>query len=852
MPDTNPTEPFWQYGAAHWFAALDSGENGLAQRDAETRALRPVARTGAGKAFRKDLLLLLGQFKSPLLLLLLAAVLLSAFLGDTSDVAIIVAIIVLSTLLGFFQERKAGRTVEKLRALIALKATVLRDGAPRDVHTEEVVPGDVLVLNAGDMIPGDCLLLEATELHVNEASLTGESYPARKSAGILDADTELPRRINCLWQGSSVVSGHARALVVHTGADTLLGHVAAGTVKTEETAFEKGLRDFGGLLMRVTLMLSAVILVANLLNQRTIAEAALFALALAVGMAPELLPAITTIAMAAGAGRLFRKKVIVKKLNAIQNLGEVDVLCTDKTGTITEGTIEVVGVFDGFGSPSRFVEELAYWNAFFETGYTNPIDEALKKRSGPWTFSPQKLGEVPYDFIRKRLSVAIQDGSQQLLVTKGAVPQVLDICTKIRLGDGGEAPIAPLRADLEHRYKGFGENGHRTIAVCYKAFEGDTPHKTDETEMVFAGFAVLDDPVKPDIAETIAALDRLNVELKILTGDNERVALSIARQIGIVRPVVVTGKKLAHTSPEALVHLAQKAHVFAEVEPQQKERIVLALKKRRTVAYMGDGINDVSAIHAADVGISVHNAVDVARESADFVLLEKKLGVLADGIAEGRKTFANTLKYLYISTGSTFGNICSVALASLALPFLPMLPKQLLLTNFITDFPFLTVANDSVDDEQLREPGHWDMRVIRNYMVVFGIHSSLFDLLTFCALLFVLDAETPVFRTGWFVESSLTELCILFVVRTRKPFFRSRPDRWMLVLGAVAFGLILGLPYLPFATAIGFAPLPPVVLGTLLGIVAVYLFTADRLKKWFFLHWEKKRRRHRPHKIVPA
>jgi Mg2+-importing ATPase len=841
MQTTSPPA-FWQYSAQHWYAELGSAESGLTQQAAEKRLQSMGHRTRRGRALRRDLKLFLGQFRSPLMLLLLGAVVLSLFLGDTSDVFIILFMIALSSLLSFFQERNAGKVVEKLQSMIALKATVLRDGEARDLPADQVVPGDVLILNAGDMIPADCLILEAAELHVNEASLTGESFPARKSEGVVDENTELSKRSNCLWEGANIVSGNAKALIVRTGESTLFGSLGKSAQQTLETSFEKGLRDFGGMLMKITLLLSAFILVVNLLNHKKLDESALFALALAVGMAPELLPAITTIAMSAGARRLLHKKVVVKKLNAIQNLGEVNLLCTDKTGTLTEGTIQVAGIADGMGQPSDFAEELAYWNAFFETGYTNPIDEALRHLKPQTSLSPRKLGEVPYDFVRRRISVAIQSGQQRLLVSKGAVPQILDCCTKIRLGTGEEVELAPHRADLESRFAAFGESGLRAIGVCYKSIATDTPSKELEIDMVFAGFVCLSDPVKPGIAETIAALDQLKVGLKIITGDNERVAVSIARQIGISHPVVVTGKKLSHTSPEALGQLVKRAHIFAEVEPQQKERIILALKKSYTVAYMGDGINDVSAIRAADVGISVHNAVDIARESADFVLLEKHLQVLAEGITEGRKTFANTLKYLYISTGSTFGNICSVAAASLVLPFLPMLPKQILLTNFITDFPFLTVASDRVDPEQLHAPGKWDLRVIRRYMVVFGIHSSLFDLLTFVALFFVLRAEEAVFRTGWFVESTLSELCILFVVRTRKRFFESRPDKWLLVFSGIAVAVILVLPYWPWMRHLGFAPLPPLHLGVILGLVVAYLLTADRLKRWFFRHGEKPRR----------
>jgi Mg2+-importing ATPase len=719
--------------------------------------------------------------------------------------------------------------------MFSLKCTVLRDGKQEDIVSTLIVPGDVLIFNAGDMIPADCLLIEADELYVNEASLTGESFPVRKEVGKLDEHIELGKRINCLWEGTNIVSGNAKALVILTGSDTIFGSITKSASATVETTFEKGIKDFGYFLMKITLVLSVFILVVNLLNHKSVIESALFALALAVGMAPELLPAITTIAMSAGAKRMLEKKVIVKKLSSIQNLGEVNLLCTDKTGTITEGAIKVSDLVNGFGEKSEFVKELAFWNASFESGYTNPIDEALKKLTIEKKETPIKIGEVPYDFIRKRLSIAIKTDQEKILISKGAFTQILSICTKIKLSDNSIVDITPHKTIIENRFEEFGLNGLRAIGICYKNIDATTISKDIENEMIFAGFILLQDPVKADIIETISELNKLKVNLKIITGDNKNVAKSIALSIGVKDPIVMTGEELSKTSPEALRLLVKQTHIFAEVEPLQKERIIQALRKSYTVAYMGDGINDVSAITAADVGISVENAVDVAREAADFVLMEKDLMVLVDGIKEGRKTFSNTLKYIYISTGSTFGNMFSVAIASLILPFLPMLPKQILLTNFITDFPYLTVASDNVDEEQLEKPGKWDLKLIRRYMVIFGIHSSLFDVITFFTLLYILKVKESAFQTGWFIESVLTELFILFIIRTHKNFFKSKPSKYLYLLSIIGLIITLGLPYIPFfANEIGLVPLPLINLGVMLIIVAVYIFTADLLKVWFF------------------
>ncbi len=833
------TDKFWQFDSNYWFQKLNSSVKGLSQKEAEKILLQSRNFKHQKSVFEKDALLFLGQFKSPLMLLLIGAVILSAFLGDTSDVFIILFIVVSTGLLSFFQERNASKVVEQLQSLISVTNTVLRDGQAQEVILNKIVVGDVLEFNAGDIVPADCLLIESNELNANEASLTGESFPVRKEIGVLNEDTELAKRTNCIWEGTNIISGNAKALVIHTGIDTIFGSITESASKITETTFEKGIKDFGYFLMKITLVLSVFILIVNLINHKNVVESALFALALAVGMAPELLPAITTIAMSAGAKRMLEKKVIVKKLSAIQNLGEVDLLCTDKTGSITEGVIKIAGLVNGFGEEDTFVKELAFWNATFETGYANPIDDALKLLTLETTLKPQKIGEIPYDFLRKRLSIAIDKTTEKVLVTKGAFTQILSICSQIRLSNGSVEDIAAHKKDIENRYEQFGIDGLRIIGICYKNINANKISKEDEKEMIFAGFIVLQDPVKQGIVETIDALKKLHVNLKIITGDNKNVAKSIALSIGIKNPVVMTGVELFNVSTEALKNLVKKTHIFAEVEPQQKEHLIQALRTSYTVAYIGDGINDVAAIHAADVGISVENAVDVAREAADFVLMEKDLMVVVDGIKEGRKTFANTLKYININTGSTFGNMFSVAAASLILPFLPMLPKQILLTNFITDFPYLTVASDNVDEEQLEKPGKWDLKLIRNYMVIFGIHSSLFDVITFLTLLHVLKVQESVFQTSWFIESVLSELCILFIIRTHKNFFKSKPSKSLFILSIVGLILTLTLPYTPFAKDIGLEPLPFINLGAMLLIVASYIITADLLKVWFFKTYKR-------------
>lgn len=825
---------FWQFDINFWFKKLGSSNKGLSKTDAHKIRNQLGHFKKPKSVFNKDVLLFVGQFKSPLMLLLIGAILLSAFLGDSSDVFIILFILLSAGCISFIQERNANQFVEKLQSMIALKSKVLRDGQEQIIMSREIVTGDIVLLKAGDMLAADCLIIESNELHANEASLTGESYPTAKQAGILNVKTELAKRTNCLWEGTNIVSGTAKALVINTGNNTIFGNITQSASATVETTFEKGIKEFGFFLMKITLVLSLFILVVNLLNHKKVIESALFALALAVGMAPELLPAISTIAMSAGAKRMLAKKVIVKKLASIQNLGEINLLCTDKTGTITEGLIKVAGTVDGLGIENEFVKELAYWNATFETGYANPIDEALKQLKFVPKMKATKFGEIPYDFIRKRISIAIAAETEKILITKGAFNQILSICTKVRLSNASIENLASHKVEIEKKFEKFGVDGLRTIGICYKNIDSDTITKEDETDMVFAGFILLEDPVKAGITETIEELRKLEVQLKIISGDNRNVAKSIAVKIGIQNPIIITGQELFSVSPEALKHLARKAHIFVEVEPQQKEHIIQALRKTYTLAYMSDGINDVSAINAADVGISVENAVDVAREAADFVLIEKNLMVIIDGIKEGRKTFANTLKYIFINTGSTFGNMFSVAIASLLLPFLPMLPKQILLMNFITSFPYLSIASDNVDQEQLDKPGKWKLKSIRTFMIVFGIHSSVFDIITFLLLYYLLKVKESAFQTAWFVESILTELFILFIIRTHKNFYESKPSKYLFILSC--FGLITTFlfPYMPFATRVGLSPLPMRNLGIMLIIVAAYIITADLLKVWFF------------------
>ncbi|MBI5015684.1 MAG: magnesium-translocating P-type ATPase [Deltaproteobacteria bacterium] len=799
------------------------------------RAKLQAPRKGDGRV-RGDVGLLLNQFKSPIVLILVFAAVLSAFLHDPADSVIIVAIVIVSAGLGFWQERGAAGAVAQLLALVRVRATVLRDGTPREVPVEEVVTGDVVTLSAGDSVPGDCLLLEAVDLTVDESALTGETFPVGKAPGVLDPDTPPGRRKNSLFLGTHAVSGTASALVVATGAETEFGKVSERLrLRPPETDFERGIRRLGYLLMEVTSVLVLAIFAANVYFHRPVLESLLFSLALAVGLTPQLLPAIITVNLSHGAKRMAASRVIVKRLASIENFGAMNVLCSDKTGTLTEGVVHLRSSLDVDGVESVRVLAAAHLNASLETGFKNPIDEAIRTQAPPDISSYRKLGEIPYDFIRKRLSVLADRDGSRLMVTKGALSGVLSVCSLAET-PGGAVPLADRKKEIDDRFLELSLQGFRTLGVAVREEGlGDTLAREDEAGMTFVGFLVLSDPPKASAAQAVRDLAGLGISLKVITGDSAPVAATVIRELGLPEPSLLTGPEIRHMSDEALRSRAGSVELFAEVEPNQKERIVLALKKAgNVVGYIGDGINDASALHAADVGLSVAGAVDVAKEAADIVLLERDLGVLVDGVREGRVTFTNTLKYILMATSANFGNMFSMAGVSLFLPFLPLLPKQILLTNLLTDVPEMTIASDNVDPEVADRPRKWDIAFLRRFMVVFGLVSSLFDYATFGLLLWVLGANQNQFRTGWFLESVVSASLVVLVVRTRRPFFQSRPGRALALATAAVAAATLALPLTPLADLFELVRLPATFFAALLGIVVLYGLSAEAAKHVFY------------------
>lgn len=813
---------------------LDATEAGLDEKEAQKRLKQYGANLLKPSKRLHSLSLLFSQFKSPIILLLIFAAILSFYLHEVTGAWIILIIISISGLLGFWQERRAADAVAGLLSIIQIKALVLRDGEQKEVLTEYIVPGDIISLRAGDIIPGDCRILQSRDLFVNEATLTGETYPAEKMAGSLDRDTPLVGRINSLFMGTNVVSGTARAVVVHTGTDTEFGSISQRLkVREPETEFERGVKHFGYLLLEITMVLVVAIFAINVYLARPIIDSFLFSLALAVGLTPQLLPAIISINLAHGARQMASHKVIVKRLASIENFGSMNILCTDKTGTLTEGTVKMRSVLDIEGKESDEIFLLSYVNAFFATGFDNPIDQAILSYGKPDVSSFKKVDEVPYDFIRKRLSILVSTDSQHIIVTKGALVNVLEVCTSARMA-GKIVDISLVKEQIQARFQELSSQGFRVLGLAERVVQAGHLLARDEADMTFLGFLVFFDPLKEGIEQTIHDLGELGIGLKIITGDNRLVATNISEQMGLLKGRILTGPDIGRESDEALQKLVLQVDVFAEVEPNQKERLILALRKSGcVVGYLGDGINDASALHASDIGLSVESAVDVAKEAADIVLLEKDLGVLKQGVIEGRKTFSNTMKYVFMATSANFGNMFSMALLSLFLPFLPLLPTQVLLTNLLTDLPEMTIAGDRVDQELVARPRRWSIGFIRNFMVVFGLLSSVFDFLTFGALLFLLHANVDQFRTGWFIESVISASFIVLIIRTRRPFFSSRPSRSLMVVTVLVGLFTIILPFTPLSEPFGFTRISGYFLLAVAAIMVLYIMSAELVKKIF-------------------
>jgi Mg2+-importing ATPase len=839
--DGAPDEaPWWSAELAALGAQLGSGAQGLDAAEATARLARDGANEMRTEQRERRLRLLARQWASPLVLVLAGGAAVSLFLGDIVDALAILVIVLGSTGLGYLQEARASEAMARLRSRLALTARVRRGGVFAQVPARELVEGDVIELSAGALVPADGRVLEARDFLVTEASLTGESMPVEKRPGTAPADAPLAARRGCVFLGSSVRSGSATVMVARTGARTVMGGIGARLQQPPpETEFARGVRRFGELLLRVMLLVVLLVIAANQALGRPFIDSLLFAVALAVGLSPELLPAVVSVSLARGARRLAESGVLVRRAEAIEDLGGMDVLCTDKTGTLTVGSMSLADAYDLAGRPSAEVLRLAWLNARFETGIDNPLDAALVAAgrdagldAAGWT----KLDEIPYDFVRKRLTIVLADGdAQPLMITKGAVAQVIAVCDAVDEGGSAQPLDEAARARLEDFVREQGERGVRVLALASARVAPRADFTSaDERALVLRGFLCFADPPRHDAEETVRDLASRGIAVKIVTGDNRHVAAHVAREVGLDGGALLTGPELATMHDEALWHLAERTDVFAELDPAQKERIVRALQHRgHAVGYLGDGINDAPALHAADVGISVDGAVDVARESADIVLLQPDLGVLRRGVEQGRRTFANTLKYIQITISANFGNMISMALATPLLPFMPLTATQILLNNFLSDLPSMAISADRVDSGALDRAQRWDVAAVRRFMIVFGLVSSVFDLLAFWVLLRVFGADEKTFHTAWFIVSVLTELAVVMVLRTTQAAWRSRPAPLLAALTVAVAAAALALPWLaPLATPLGLVPLPAPLLAGLLGIVGAYVVTTEVVKRW--------------------
>ena len=820
------------------FEQLESSEQGLTGAEASKRLETYGPNDTTGLKRTSPIVQFLRLFLNPLVAILLVASVVSAILGDRVNASIIIVIVLLSNMLNFVQTYRSQNAVEKLRSDVAPTASVLRDGTWLELPRREVVPGDIVRLVAGDMVPADARLVQATDLHVQQAALTGESLPTEKSADDGgDATESFADAHNCVFLGTSVVSGLGTALITATGRNTAFGDIAVRLAsRAPETAFERGIKSFGMLIMETVFFLVLFIVLIGVIGHHQPFETVLFAISLAVGLTPEFLPMITTVTLGQGALRMAKQKVIVKHLESIQNFGSIDTLCCDKTGTLTSGETKLEGYLDLSEKASERVLLLSYLNSTYETGIKSPLDEAILQHGTLDVGGYSKIDEIPFDFERRCLSVVVQHEEERLLITKGAPENILAFCTAYE-SDGACKPLdgtdGEIRNTYVNMYRDLSSQGYRVLAVAYRSLpQQESYSKADEQSLILLGFLKFADPPKADVAQVLQALKNDGVQVKIVTGDNELVTRHVCEQVGLASSRIVLGSEMEHMTDPALAQVVLEVNVFARVSPAQKNRIILALKSHKhVVGYMGDGINDAPSLHAADVGISVSTGVDVAKEAAAIILLEPSLQVLHKGILEGRKAFGNVIKYLLMGTSSNFGNMFSMAGAYIFLPFLPMLPSQILLNTFLYDLSQVTIPTDNVDASYIRKPQHWDIKLIRNFMICIGPVSSIFDFLTFFMMLRVFNAGPVLFHTGWFVESLATQTLVLFIIRTAGNPLRSRPSLplTMTTLLIVVVGCVL--PYTPLAVPLGFTPLPALYFLFLAGMVVSYLFLVELIKR---------------------
>jgi len=829
---------FWDLTVAQLLSQLQATPEGLSTEEAEKRLSEYGPNTLVRESRFVGVLQFMRLFTNPLVIILFIAAVVSFVLGEHINALIIVVIILLSVILNFVQEYQAARAVRILRQQVSVSATVIRDGKEQEIPLAYLVPGDIVKLNAGDLVPADARLLEAKDLYVRESALTGESLPVEKTATDLGNGSHgLPDARNSIFLGTSVQTGIATALVVRTGSRTALGHIAMRLIqRPPETEFDRGIRQFGLMITRIIMLLVLFVFFVNVMYQRAILDSFLFALALAVGLTPELLPMIVSVTLAQGARRMADKKVIVKQLSAIENFGSMEILCCDKSGTLTEGEIVLDRYINVQGRDDDDILKMAYINSALQAGVKSPLDAAIIAYRKLDIGDYQKIDEIPFDFTRKRLSVVVETDEERLLITKGEVESILSICATIKI-DGMTTPLgSDQRAMALEMYRSLSEQGYRIIAIAVRSPERkDSYTLLDETDMTLLGFVTFMDPPKEGISSTLEALKNDGISVTVMSGDNQYITRTIASDVGLPTHRVIIGDQLDNMDDSALAYSVEQGAIFARVTPEQKNRVIMALKTRgHVVGFLGDGINDAPSLHAADIGISVANAVDVAKDAASIVLLEKDLQVLHEGVIEGRRSFANIMKYIMMGTSSNFGNMFSMAAASLILPFLPMLPTQILLNNLLYDLSQVSIPTDHVDTYLLQKPRRWRIGMISHFMVIMGPISSIFDFITFWTLLSMFHASETLFHTGWFVESLATQTLVIFIIRTSVSPLKSRPSVQLLSTVLVVVVAALYLPFSPIGRLVGFVPIPFRLVLAITVLTVSYLLLVEAVKRRFY------------------
>ena len=845
-------EKLYTCSEADLFAELRSGRDGLTAEFAADR-LREVGPNAVAAGRRHTFLTdIFERCRNPLAIQLLVIALVSYLMGDLRSAVVVGGMLVLSVSLSYFQETRSTRAVEQLQKLVKTATDVIREGKTVEVSLEEVVPGDVVVLAAGSLIPADIRILSAKDFFVTQSALTGESMPVEKSAEVPAAGKTPLESPNACFMGTNVLSGSARAVVLTTGAQTFFGALSQKMLaKRELTSFETGIKSFTWLMIRFMIVMVSLTFMIVGITKHNWVEALLFALSVAVGLTPEMLPMIITVCLGKGALQMAKKKVIVKHLNAIQNFGAMDVLCTDKTGTLTQDHVVLERYVDVTNRSSEDVLRYAYMNSHYQTGLRNLLDRAVLAHSDiDVEKNCRKVDEIPFDFKRRRMSVVIDYEDRNVLICKGAVEEVARVCENYQVDEDINPLIQLIRDDLMDEYRNLSTDGYRVLAIAYREFDRtkQTFSVADESELTLLGYIAFFDPAKQSSKQALEALARSGVTVKVLTGDNELVSQKVCRDVGLVVTQVVTGPQLAALSEADFSRQVETGNVFARLTPDQKEKVIRALRAQgHVVGFMGDGINDVLAMKAADVGISVDSAVDVAKESADIILLEKSLMVLEDGIVEGRKVFCNIVKYIKMGASSNFGNMFSVVGGAYFLPFLPMAPIQVLVNNLLYDFSQVGIPLDNVDEEYIAKPRRWNIASIRNFMLFIGPISSIFDYATFFLMLYFFNCQlakdvanpdnttqAALFHTGWFVESLLTQTLIVHIIRTQRiPFIQSRPSAALLGSTLVIMAIGVWLPFSPLAHWLGLVPLPGIYFLWIAGYLLAYSALTHTVKMWF-------------------